>query len=314
MDIFVKQTYNTQYTDLCCKYNRHPVKYDAKTLWTKSLSDYHKSWLANPFVNGNVFFDILYVSRRNFNIIKMFFRRCKPPKNRLEICNKFDFSMSLLSEIKEKMLFYVEDNSKLYAFTITDLLNIINQALTHNIEIHSCPKVVLNPYTRTPFRYETLYLFFLKVHQSDYIMPNLFYQFVKVHFNLNSFLTRNECVLREHANKATVDNFRPVVVYSEIRNMLQDIHVFDVITGANKTILPNAKLLPGFALTHFKSWLYAYYIYVYSLSPTLRDRSYKLLVRSLMLFVKENPDFGQIKNGVVRTVIVSPPKIQTHQP
>ena len=140
-------------------------------------------------------------------------------------------------------------------------------------------------------------------------MPPLFYSFVKVAFHLPTFLIKNDCTLREFAIKSTVDSLSPYVMHREIRDMLNDIRVFDNVTAVYKTILPNVTLLPANTVKHFKPWLHSYYVYLYSLSPHSRERSYKKLIKSMILFINENPEFGIIKNGVVRATIVSPPKI-----
>jgi hypothetical protein len=121
---------------------------------------------------------------------------------------------------------------------------------------------------------------------------------------------QNECILREYAIQNTVDNIVPSVMHNEIRGMLNEIRVFDVFTATHKSILPNANLLPAAAVNHFKPWLKTYYIYLYSLNPTFREKSYKKLIRSINLFVIENPDFGVKKNGVIQTIVVSPLKME----
>jgi hypothetical protein len=216
--------------------------------------------------------------------------------------------MTPITEINPSLLFYVKEETKVYAFSLTDLFNIIKQALTNNVEIHSLPKEVLNPYTRRPFRHESLYLFFLKVYESSMLMPNLFFRFVKAGFDLPSFHMQNEGLLREYAIKNTVDALTPGAMNNEIREMMNDIRIYDVSTTTYKTIIPNVKLLPCSSMKQFKAWLYMYYVHLYSLSPATRERCYKKLLRSMMNFVSENPSFGVVKKGVVRTEIDSPIK------
>lgn len=306
MDFFIKRTYASSYRNLCLKHNCHPHEY---TMEWYPLAEFRSRWITNPFTNSTVFSELLTKAVRTRYTLQRLLRRYKKRKDKVEVCNKFDFSMSLISDAKPSLLFYVHEGGKTYGFTISDMFNIIKQALTHNIEIHPVPRRVVNPYTRTPFRNETLYLFFLKVHESTYLMPVLFYNFVKANLDPQTFLLQNDCFLREYAIKATVDNLSPVIMHAEIREMLNDIRIFDVASASYKTILPNVSLLPGSAVKHFKPWLYTYYVHQYSLSPTLREKSYKKLIHSMMVFKRENPDFGLIKKGVVRTTVVSPVKI-----
>ena len=308
MDYFIKKVFDARYVDICRRFDTYPVQY---TIGWTSLQSYQAQFLTNPFVRNQVFMELLNKTKRTQYAILFFFRRHVFAKKRelQELCNKFDFSMTPIAEIKPSLLFHTEYQGKRYAFVFTDLFNIIKQALTHNIEIHPAPTHAVNPYTRAPFRNETLYLFFLKVHESNFLMPFLFYQYVKAGFDLHVFLARNDCMLREFAIQSTVNGMAPVELYAEIRAMLTEIRVFDVSSGAYKTILPNVTLLPITAIKVFKPWLHLYYVYLYSLSPTLRDKSYKKLIKSMVLFIRENPEFGLVKRGVVRGDIQCPPKV-----
>jgi hypothetical protein len=313
MDFFLQSVYSSSYyTKVCRKLECHPVQYTIQ--WT-SLKNYQKQYLANPFVRSEVFMDLLNKTKRTQYALLCFFRRHVFAKKRLqECCNKFDFSMTPISEIKPSLLLHTEYQGKKYAFVLTDLFNIVKQALTHNIEIHSAPTHPVNPYTRAPFRNETLYLFFLKVHESHFLMPVLFYEFVRAGFDLSLFLARNEGMLREYAIQSTVNNMAVIEMTAEIRTMLTEIRVFDIASGSYNTILPNVILLPITAIKEFKPWLQLYFVYLYSLSPSLREKSYKKLIKSMMLFTRENPDFGIIKRGVVRAEIQCPPKVNVPYP
>lgn len=302
MNYCLKHVYTKYYTTLCEKHARHPIKFDL--VWN-GLAAYNKQWLNNIFVTRAIFLEILIKATHTKYTLQRFFKSKKPK----DPCNKFDLSMVPIAHANPSLLFYVYENGKYYAFLICDMFNIIKQSLTHNIDMHANPKIIINPYTRTPFRHETLYLFFLKVYESHFLIPPLFFSFVKAGFSLSTFLMRNECVLRDYAIEATVDSFTSIFLHAEIRQMLQDVRVFDVTSAAYITIIPNVSLLPAKTMSYFKPWLHAYYIHNYSLSPMTRERSYKKLIKSIVLFRQENPEFGTKKNGIIHTTIVSPLKM-----
>jgi len=308
MDFFFKKVAHSRfYKDACERNDCFPIAYHFQ--WY-GLQNYEKYWLNNPFVRRNVFMELLWKTMQTRRVLWRFFKRsvfekrCK--KN--EFCNMFDFSMTPVAEIKPSLLFFVREDGHKYAFQISDFFNIIKQAITRNIEIHPAPTMVVNPYTRAPFRHETLYLFFLKVYESNMLMPMLFHQFVKAGFDLNLFLTRNECLLREYAIRSTVEAMPAAIISAEVRAMLNDMRVFDALSGSYKTVLPNVALLPSKSLTIFKPWLHLYYVHLYSLSPTLREKSYKKIFQAMVRFIRDNPEFGVVRKGVVRSDLVSLPE------
>ena len=301
MDVFLQRVYELEYVKLCHHYHVHPTCY---TVGWGSYEFFYKNWVNNMFLKSDVFVDLLVKTNRTRFALRRFFVRFV--KSKRQRCNDNDLSMTPLSEWKASRLFDVHHGTKKHAFTIPDMFNLIKQALTNNVEIHPCPREVVNPYTRAAFRHETLYLFYVKVRQSHCMIPMLFYQFVKVGFNLKLFLLQNECMLREYAIRSTLDAMPPVALNLEIRDMLCDIRMFDAVSRTQTTIIPNALLLPCSCLHAFKPWLKAYYYYIYSLSPLHREHCYKKLTKAMIEFVVSNPEFGVVKRGVVRAVIDKP--------
>ena len=301
MDFFLQRVYDLDYVKLCTHYYVHPIRYTV--IW-ESYSIFFKKWLNNIFVKGEVFSDILMKANRTRFVLRRFFmHKLKPRRQR---CNDNDLSMTPLSDWNASRLFDVHHGTKKHSFTIPDMFNLVKQALTNNVEIHACPREVVNPYTRAAFRHETLYMFYVKVRQSHCMIPMLFYHFVKVGFNLKLFLLQNECMLREYAIRSTLESMPPVALNLEIRDMLCDIRMYDAVSRTQTTIIPNALLLPCSCLHAFKPWLKAYFTYVYSLSPLTREHCYKKLTKAMIEFVRSNPEFGVVKRGVVRAVLEHP--------
>jgi len=295
MNHFFQRVYAVHYDRLCLAKNLHPNR---TIVWCCSLKQFVHQWLNNPFVNRKVFFSLLCITMRTRYALRRFFIRTL--KKRQKSCNSADMSMTPFSEYPETLLFTFRENGKKYTFLLSDMLNMVKQSLTSNIDLHPAPRSVVNPYTRTVFRKETMYLFFVQVHQSRYVMPALFYSYVKNDFDLKAFFQENECILREHAIKTTVDSLTPPTVRSEIRDLFKETKVYDARTNEYLPIIRNADLLPGTALMQFKPWLYAYYIYNYSLNPAYKNKVYRKLVQSMVHFVIENPEFGTVKNHIVQ--------------
>ena len=173
------------------------------------------------------------------------------------------------------------------------------------MDLHPSPKPLMNPYTRTAFKRETLYLIFLKIHESRLLMPLLFQQFVKTDFNLKKFKTQNLCTLQDYAILATVDSMTDLAVSCELRDVFSDIF-FHKENSFPSTIIPNAKLIPVKVLVKFKPWLHCYYVYRYSFNPFYKEKAYKALVSNMVKFMLENPKFGSKQNYLVQTDFKKP--------
>lgn len=306
MDVFLQRVYELDYVKLCKHHNVHPTCF---TVGWGSYSFFFKNWVDNMFLKGELFLEMLAKANRTRFALRRFFVRMVKPRH--QRCNDSDMSMTPLSEWNATRLFDVHHGTKKHSFTIPDMFNLVKQALTNNVEIHSCPREVVNPYTRAAFRHETLYMFYVKVRQNHCMIPMLFYHFVKVGFNLKLFLLQNECMLREYAIRSTLDAMPPVALNLEIRDMLCDIRSYDAVSRTERTIIPNALLLPCSCLHAFKPWLKAYFIYIYSLSPLHREHAYKKLTKAMIEFVSANPNFGVVKRGVVRSNLENPVPVVT---
>lgn len=298
MDFFIQKIYKKEYAALCERNNVHPA---ALPLSYMSLYQFHKEWVMNPFMSKKVFETILIRAKRvRFTLRRFFVSQLMRKKNS---CNSEDMSMTPLGDIKKSLVFHIRENGKKYTFLVADLINIIKQALTFNTDIHPSPKQVVNPYTRTIFRKETLYLFFLKIYESKFIMPILLQRFATVDFDLKYFAMQNESVLREYAIKSTVESLSPTVARAEIRDFFDIIRVYELTTATYQPIMPNARMLPNSELLQFKPWLHAYYVHSYSLNPTYKNRTYKKLIQSMMRFTTDNPCFGMVKNHIIQTEV-----------
>ena len=217
-----------------------------------------------------------------------------------------DLSLSPLSAAPNAHLLCLYADHKKYTFRITDLLSIIHAALTHSMELVSVAVAPSNPYTGVIFRPETLYLIFVAVHESLFFMPPLFHNYVKTNFCLKQFTLKNECVLRDTIINSIVKNFTPKDTHREIRYMLEEIRVCENYTKNNRSLIPNASMLPAHTLGQFKPWLYAYYTHLYSFNPYMRQAAYKTLIQSMLEFAAKNKKFGMLLNSIVCTEVLHP--------
>jgi hypothetical protein len=289
------------YTDYCLARGLHPCFYTLPSTLT-GVVQFSRNIFIKPY-SAYVFEVLRVASRARFALrraVMGHFRR------KMVAHTTQDLSLSPLSTAPKAHLFSLYADHKKYTFRISDLLSIIHAALTHSMELVSVAVAPSNPYTGVTFRPETLYLIFVAVHESLFFMPPLFHSYVKTNFCLKKFTLKNECALRDTIIKSMVKNFAPKAAHREIRYMLEEIRVCESYSKHNRSLIPNATLLPAHALDQFKPWLYAYYTHLYSFNPYMRQAAYKNLIKSMLEFAAKNKKFGMLQNSLVCTEVLHP--------
>ena len=119
----------------------------------------------------------------------------KNPSSSLDLfLNKFN---DLKPNIMTKL--YIEKTNTFYQFRISDLIGIIENALTHSPDIFIEPYFPRNPYTNCQFTKAELYNIYFIVKESSFVMSQLFHNFFLVNFELFEFTIFNDDLLREIA-------------------------------------------------------------------------------------------------------------------
>ena len=304
-DPFIQAALRTvSYSAYCQERGLHPCVYTLPSTLTEVVL-FSRNIFIKPY-SAYILNVLRVASRARFALrrkVMAHFRR------KMTSHTTLDLSLSPLSAAPKKHLLSLYADNKKYMFRISDLLSIIHAALTHSLELVSVAVAPSNPYTGVAFRPETLYLIFVAVHESLFFMPPLFHSYVKTKFSLKQFTLTNECVLRDTIINSMVKNFTPKDTHREIRYMLEEIRVCENYTKNNRSLIPNASMLPVHTLDQFKPWLYAYYTHLYSFNPYLRQAAYKTLIKSMLEFAAKNKNFGVLQNSIVCTEVVQPVQI-----
>lgn len=227
-------------------------------------------------------------------------------RRKMPVHTTLDLSLEPLAGARPDHLVHLYADRKKYTFRINDLLSLIHTALTHDMDFISAPLPIKNPYTGVVFRPETIYIVYARVRESRFPMPHLFENFVKVHQSVRVFGLQNECTLRDLILKSNVKNFTPKMVQREVRQLFQEVRIYEPKTGVYRPVVPKHDLIPITALEQFKPWLYAYYTHMYSFNPYLRSVAQKNLIRAMLVFLAENPRFGTVVKGVVNSEVLNP--------
>jgi hypothetical protein len=264
-------------------------------LIAKSVTEFEKHYLNNVFLNRSVMFDVLQSAARWRWALRRFFVRIV--RRRKASQNVVDLEMEPLHECNPSSLFCIYQGGSKYTFTLRHLVQIILSAITENIELISKPVQPVNPYTRERLSKATIYMIYARLCESRMVVPPLFQSFVKKGCELIPFAVSQECNIRDYnilRYAATLDTYTSNL---EVRRMLEDIPTF-----VDPAVLPNN------VLKHFVPWLTAYFSFMYSLNPYVKSYSFARLCRAASIFMDENKDFGKLRNHIVQTKIVVPPK------
>jgi hypothetical protein len=205
-----------------------------------------------------------------------------------------DLFLNPIDDISKNYIVTVYQEKTKYLFTLSDLLQIIKNALfycPYELEVESfMPK---NPYNNLPFTRAILYnlYFHIKTKCPLLTVPLYFHYFFLSNFTVDSFMIQNETVLQKYVIKqfifssATSDN---VNLMSNLRSMLSE-NMYTKRLRIHKTF-PKDELLDI-----FRPYLYLYYLVWYVDLFDSETEYYKSALSVLLnRFYKYNPSFGRI--------------------
>jgi hypothetical protein len=212
---------------------------------------------------------------------------CKIYKQRkYPVVVKDDLMLNPL-DTKNKHTFSLIQNKSLYLFSIRDLANIIETALSQNDSFFLSPVRPKNPYNNIHLSNADMYNIYFKMKETSLKMPTLFHEYFLCEFNINLFSFENEVLLRQIAIKNFVFNTPYKMLVSPVFRML-DSNTYTRFLSIHKDF-PKEKLV-----SIFREHLYYYYMIHYSLETINKINSYKTkLDKELKDFYMFNPFFGK---------------------
>jgi hypothetical protein len=193
-----------------------------------------------------------------------------------------------LNPIDTKSMYAIDiyQDRFIYRFTLQNLIQYIEGAITNTQGFISVPLVCKNPYNNIPFSRATLYDIYFRVKSSDLVLPDLFHRFFLCSFNLKLFALENESLIRERAILNYLNKSPHDVLCDEINHMF-DVFPFHSIKISNK--------FPKDELVHImKPYLYLFLIHKYSINnPEIKNRAYYFLKMKILELARYNPRFGR---------------------
>ena len=177
-----------------------------------------------------------------------------------------------------------------YLFTLKDITNIMETALTNSPDMFAEPLVSKNPYTNMPFNKADLYNIYFAIKYSTIVMSSIIHNYFICNFHLKLFRDNNEVLIRNVVIERLVqsnDSFklRP--------------HITHMIIKYNRSVCSKLRLYihPSFPTDKLvdvmRPYLRLYYISIYSLDMNKQNSASDDLLKRMKSFAKFNHCFGR---------------------
>lgn len=194
-----------------------------------------------------------------------------------------DLGLNPIDPRKSDVLCILQDSSK-YFFRINDLINIMQNALSHSYHFFAEPLVIKNPYNNIPFNKSTLYNIYFSIRFQSLVLPDLIHKFFLTNFNLTAFRNTYEHIIREHVIHDFVKSSSSETLEQYVFNMLDDTHTrLDIDREFPVNLLVNI----------MKPYLLLYITSTHSLIMMNKSRAHAVLRTKLRQFEDFNPAFGR---------------------
>ena len=190
-------------------------------------------------------------------------------------------------DINHRSTYVILQGRSKYLFSINDLINIIETAISNSPDFFSQPLSPKNPYNGQEFNTSTLYNIYFKMKNVSCKFSLLLHLFFLDHFIKHNFLTNNEPFIREYSIKKYVYNSHSESLYNSVINMLYQYMYTNKLfihDDFSKELLVNI----------FRPYLYYYYMINYSIIGTEQIKILKgKLYIKLHKFYEYNKIFGR---------------------
>jgi len=274
--------------------SRRPIKFGHRIKCSNLIQkkfEVYQLIIKNMFItkkNKETIQEIFHKSQRTYHILIQFAQKIRMRKTKIHVHT--DLSLIPI-ESNQKNTIIIYQNKTKYLFTLSDMINIILNAITNSPSLFAEPLVPKNPYNNIPFSRAILYYIYWTIKSSTILMPSLINNYFWCDFNFQNFVLNNEQNIREHSIKKYVMNSPMTTLYDEIITMLQ----------MNKSWIRNRiKIHRDFPKNQLveimKPYLYLYIMKNDGIYGTEKKRiAHVLFRRELINFMEHNPTFGRKK-------------------
>ena len=231
----------------------------------------------------DMFFDAFCLAQNTYNVVNRLvyrwkFRRMKP-------CNTADLFMNEINENQCNVISLVQEDRK-YIFTVTDIINIVENCLCNMLANLAASTVSKNPYNNVPFTKANLYNIYFFLHGKYLSVPPLIREYFNSGFNLINFQNSCEILIREEYVNRFMKNASDTLLYNHFKNMLNRAGYYNKIKVHSE--FPRKRLLEI-----MRPYLKIYIQIIFSYSDYHSNMYMTNLKNELSRLHTYNPIFGR---------------------
>lgn len=289
---FYNNIFSILFRKVCDTYYPHN-KYTVFHFTAHDFKYENKSVIYNKFLNNFIIskndkteFIKLYIEACRLLRIFQFFYSKAIYKKTDSYHSVVDMNFDPLYTIKPQFLFKFCQNNKLYTFSVSDMVRIINNSLiSFDSDLLSYCKFPKNPYNNINIPKVILYKLYLQLKSYDK-MPEIFKKFVDCSFSVKTFVGKNEVFIRDY----TIDNYNKILTTDQIYEQTILFLRFKNIPNLFIHIdFPKEQVIKKFelAVTYFRHMCY-------SLSSLAKEYYYTLFNKNIAKIMTNEPTFGRI--------------------
>lgn len=253
---------------------------------TRAKFDFIGSVRDNGFIDQEMKENIylkFYKAQRTYHLLNRLVYRYKCKTAPFAI--KTDLILTPIKNSQHNVITILQNGQK-YLFTVLDLKNIIEGALTHSPFHFSCPLPIKNPYNNIPFDKSTLYNIYFFMKRGDFVISSLFHQYFLSNFNLKRFQDENEVLIQKSHVKQFIRNSEDKDLRYEILNMLNR-------NPYSRNIRIDRDFPTDMLIKIFTPYLELFYQELYAFDINIKEISRIQLRSKLRRFFEHNPKFGR---------------------
>jgi len=200
-----------------------------------------------------------------------------------------DLCLNNLDDHPEHLKIDIIQNNTKYTFSLADMLNLWNKALTKSITFSPTPEYPKNPYTNIPFNNAVFANSYLKLKKTHYTIPIPLELLWRSSLDIDKFEIEAYTLLKECVVKNYIEDSDDEMLLYDVINMLSSLGSYINY----RTIHPDFYSKKSFIVKHMKPYLMMFLMSQESCNKFKRKMFRHKTINELLSFFALTPTFGR---------------------